>query len=245
MQKILEQLRHEARGIRNPTAHFMGLAEKYIAEGNLEFAKACLILLCENCSNYEESIAWNGLAEKWQKYRHLVDGLVPASVKFHTNSPCLPTECTMQINDILSLPDDDILSALSEHLGELSGNGEQPGCLNKWERIIYYADELCMEVNSGGFDSYLYYHGLHFEKAFNALEIISAFGVLRILNSIREKFPKNRIPISEKSLQKTMESMEDRGICFEREDELFYSTGEKELLTCLLSYVKENKKHLR
>lgn len=245
MEDIMECLRREAEGIVNTTAHFMSLAEKHIADENIEAAKACLVLLCENCDNYEESIEFNELTEQWQKYCYLVEGLVKPSVKFNSITPCLPTECTMQIKDILSLHDDNLLYALSEHLGELSGEGESLGSLNKWERIVYYVDELCTEVNSGGFDSYLYYHGLHFENAYNALESINALGALQILNTIREKFPKKSIPKNEKSLQNTMDSMAEKAINFEAEEELFYTTGEKELLKCLLIYIRENKRHFR
>ncbi len=245
MEKILEQLRKEARGIVNTTAHFMKLAENYMSEENIEAARACLLLLCENCDNYEESIEYNGLTEQWQQYRYLVADLVPPSIKSMSAAPLSPADCTMQITDILSLPDDEILSALSEHLGELSGNGDELNALNKWERTVYYVDELCVEVNSGGFDSYLYYHGTHFEKAYTALERISAFEVLQILDTIRSKFPKSRIPKNEDALQNAMDVLEEKGINFDSEDEHFYSAGEKELLKCLLSYVKENKQRLR
>ena len=35
----MECLRREAAGVVNTTAHFMSLAEKYIADGNIEAAK--------------------------------------------------------------------------------------------------------------------------------------------------------------------------------------------------------------
>lgn len=38
----MECLHREAAGVVNTTAHFMSLAEKYIADGNIEAAKACL-----------------------------------------------------------------------------------------------------------------------------------------------------------------------------------------------------------
>ena len=245
MEKILEQLRKEARDIVNTTTHFMKLAENYMAEDNVAAARACLLLLCENCENYEESIEWNGLTEQWQHYRYLVADLVPTSVKIMSIEPLLPAQCTMQITDILTLPDEEILSALSEHLGEMSCNGDALSALNKWERTAYYIDELCIEVNSGGFDNYLYYHGTHFEKAYTALKNIVALKMLPILDNVRDKFPKQRIPGNEDALQKAMDVLEEKGVDFDREDERFYTIGEKELLKCLLSYVKENKQHFR
>ena len=245
MEKILEQLRKEARGIANTTAHFMKLAENYIAEENFTAARACLLLLCEKCNNYEESIEWNGLSEQWQNYRYLVADMVPPSVTIMPTKPRSPAECTLRITDILSLPDEEILSALSDHLGELSGNGDALNALNKWERTVYYVDELCVEVNSGGFDSYLYYHGTHFEKAYAALKDIAALRTLPILDDVRNKFPKKRIPKNVEALQNVMDLLEEKDIDFDSEDDHFYSVGEKELLKCLLSYVKENMQHLR
>mgnify|MGYP003542097498 FL=1 len=95
MEDIMECLRREAEGVVNTTAHFMSLAEKYMTDGNIEAAKACLILLCENCDNYEESIEFNELTEQWQKYRYLVKGLVQPSLKFNSVSPCLLVVCIM------------------------------------------------------------------------------------------------------------------------------------------------------
>ena len=245
MEKLVEQLLYETVSIANTTAHFMGLAEKYLAEGNTEMAKACLIALCRRCANYEESLEWNGLTEQWQIHRHLVDGLVPSSRYLYSSTAKVPSECTLPIQDILSLPDDELLTSLSVHLSELCGNGDSMNLLNQWERTVYYADELCMEIHSGGFDSYLYYHGTHFHKAYSALDTISAKGVVEILEAVLKKFPKGRIPKSEDSLQNTMDKMADHSIDFEAEDDRFYNDGVNELLSCLVAYVKENAKHFR
>lgn len=245
MDQLLERLSREAAGISNTTAHFMAMAENYMKEGNTEGAKVALILLCRRCDNYEESIEWNGLADKWKEYRHLVEGLVPPSVNFHGVAARSPKECSMGIEDIFALPEEDLLSALSLHLQELSGKGKRLSPLNRWERIAYFADELCMEVNSGGFDSYLYYHGDHFDKVYDALKSLQAPQVIGILDSIRAKFPRGRIPKNKDRLQDTMDTMDEAGIDFELEDSRFYATGENELLCRLLLYVKENQKHFQ
>ena len=67
---------------------------------------------------------------------------------------------------------EELLSAPSLGLQELSGKGKLLSGLNRWERTAHFANELCMEVNSGGFDSYLYYHGDHFEKAYDAMKVL-------------------------------------------------------------------------
>ena len=245
MEQELERLEREAYGIANTTEHFMGLAEAYLAKGETESARACLVLLCRRCSNYEESLEWHGLTEAWLKHRHLVEGLVEPSLHLYGAQPLSPRECTMQIADIFELPEDDLLSALSDHLEELSGSGDALNRLNKWERIAYYADELCREVNSGGFDRYLYYHGAHFEKAYQAMEALSATEVLQILDAVRTKFPRSRIPKTEETLQNAMDALEEKGLDFESEDDRFYTKGEKELIKCLQAYVIENKKRFR
>lgn len=245
MEPELERLRREAVGIVNTTAHFLKLAEQYMQQGKVESARACLLLLCESVSNYEESLAWNELTDSWNRYCYLVDGLVLPSIPFHSVQPKAPQDCTVTIDKILAMPEDELLSALSEHLGEMSANGSSLNALNRWERIVYYADELWTEVNAGGFENYLYYDGTHFEKAYCALETLAAAGVKSLLDSVRKKFPKNRIPKSEESIQNKLDDLVEQGIDFEQEDERFYSVGETELHRCLLYFVKENQKHFR
>ena len=46
-------------------------------------------------------------------------------------------------------------------------------------------------------------------------------------------------------MQNVLDEMEDQGINFEDEDHIFYSSGENELLKCLLSYVKDNKAYFQ
>lgn len=245
MEQELERLRREAVGIANTTAHYMKLAEQYMQQGKVESARACLVLLCDEVSNYEESLEWNDLTEAWNRYRYLVEGIVPPSVSVCSSQAKSPQDCTMAIDKILVLPEDELLGALSVHFGEMSGNGSFLSALNRWERLVYYADELWTEVNSGGFGGYLYYYGTHFEKAYQALETISASGVLSILDSVRKKFPRNRIPKGEESIQNKLDDLEEQGVDFEQEDERFYSVGENELMQRLLSFVKQNQKHFR
>ena len=231
----------------NKALLYLRLAEHHLEKGETEAGKAYLIKLCtDTVDNYEEAIALNELTPLWEKYKPLVAGEVPPSVSFRTAAAPLPPEtCTMQIGEILALPQEEILSALSAHLAERSANGSMIQCLNQWEKTAFYADELVMEVNSGGFDSYLYYHGMHFEKAFKAMESISAACMLAIMDSVRRKFPKNRIPKTERALQNTMDAMEELSVDFEPEDEQFCTTGEKELLDQLLAFVLENSKRFR
>ena len=229
----------------NETLYHLRMAQYHIENGDEASGRACLLTLCRRVGNYEESIEVNGLTPLWEKYKHLVQGLVAPSGRVMTSRTKTKAECDTRIHDILALPDEDILNELSTHLQELTGNGEVIQALNKWERTAYYVDELCMEVNSGGFEGYLYYHGTHFEKAYKALEQMGAGQMTALLDRVREKFPRNRIPKTLDSIQNTMDRMEEKGVDFEAEDDCYYGGTERELLERLTAYVRENAKHFR
>ena len=221
------------------------MAQYHMEMGEEEAARESLLALCRAIRNYEEAIEVNGLTALWEKYRHLVQGLVEPSIRVMAARLKTPGECDMQIADILTLPDEDILTELSNHLQELSGDGDMIQGLNKWERTAYYVDELCMEGNSGGFEGYLYYHGTHFDKAYKPLEQMGAAEMTALLDRVRANFPRNRIPKSADSIQNTMDRMEEKGVDFEAEDDCYYCGAERELLAKLTAYVRENGKHFR
>lgn len=231
----------------NRTLLYLRLAQIHLEQGQQEEGVAYLIKLCtETVDNYEESIGFNELTDVWEKYRHLVEGLVPPSVPFmNVPRPLSPGECSQSIGDIFLLSEDDILPALSQHLSELSGSGEELSYLNKWERNVYYLDELSMEVNSGGFDSYLYYHGIHFEKARKALDSMNAPGMTALLDAVAAKFPRGKVPKSPDAIQNAMEKLEEKSVDFEAEDDAYYNGVEREFLPRLLAYVLQNKTHFR
>lgn len=245
MEDLIAEIEAENAEVGNKTGRYLMLAQECFQCGDMELGKAYLVALCRATDNYEESIAFNGLTEVWQKYRHLVDGLVPLSVSVHDPDPLSPEACSMAIGDILNGTRENLLTDLSAHLGELSGNGSALGNLNKWERIFYYADEMCMEVNSGGFDGYLYYYGIHFAKACQAFAEIGAGQMINLTERIQNKFPRGRVPKSEEAIQNAMDKLADRGVDFEDEDELYYTSAEKELLGRLSAFVLDNRKHFR
>ena len=229
----------------------MRMAQYHMENGNEEAARKSLITLCKAIRNYEEAIEWNGLTALWEKYKYLVEGLVEPPKQWRSLVQCkatklkTPAECEKPIADILALPDEDILGELSTHLQELTGNGDVIQALNKWERTAYYVDELCMEVNSGGFEGYLYYHGTHFEKAYKALEQMGAGQMTALLDRVRAKFPRGRIPKTLDSIQNTMDRMEEKGVDFEAEDDCYYGGTERELLERLTAWVRNNEKKFR
>lgn len=245
MDELIERLIDENRGVSNLTERFLLLARDAMEAGDPETGRACLVALCRSIDNYEETIEWNELTDLWEKYKYLVEGSVEPSVRVMRIEPRTSGECTMSIGDILALPDDEVLSELSRHLQELSGDGGFLQSLNRWERAAYYVDELCMEVNSGGFDSYLYYCGTRFEKAYKALKEMGAEEMTALLDRVREKFPRKRVPKSEEAIQNAMDALEEAGVDFEAEDDTYYDSAERELLKKLTAFVRENGKRFR
>ena len=233
--------------INNKTRLYLRLAEYYIESGNIDEGTRFLMLLCtKTVDNYEESIATNKLTDLWFKYKPLVEGKIPRSVSINDSAtPVPPDKCQKQIGEIFESAEEDILSELSVHLNEMSAMGECINYLNKWEKTVYFANELCERVNSGGFEEYLSYNGTHFEKAYTALSDIGVKDLLALMDKVRSKFPKNKIPKSESAIQNTLDKMEEKDINFESEDSVFYEKGEKELIQKLLDFVLENQKHFR
>ena len=233
--------------VGDETTLYLRLAQIHLEKGDQETGTAYLIRLCtEGPSNYVESIGFRELTDIWNKYKHLVEGLVPPPASVYSGPrPLSPAECSRPIADILALPEDDLLTALSEHVGEMSGSGEELNYLNKWEKTFFYLDELSMEVNSGGFDSYLFHHGEHFHKARKALDALDAPGMTALLDAVAAKFPRGKVPKSMDAIQNAMEKLEEKGVDFEAQDDAYYNGVENGFLSALLSYVLENRKHFR
>ena len=231
----------------NEITLYMRLAQLHLEKGMQDEGIAYLIKLCtETVDNYEESLGFHELTEVWNRYKHLVEGKVPPSIAFNSGpQPLSPAECSQSIEDIFALPEDDMLIALSQHLDEMSGAGEELNYLNKWERCFYYLDELSMEVNSGGFDSYLFQHGEHYHKARKALENLDAPEMTALMDAVAAKFPRGKVPKSMDAIQNAMEKLEEKGVDFEAEDEAYYTRVECEFLDALLKYILENRKHFR
>lgn len=233
---------------------YLRMAQYHIENGNTKAGINYLVWLCTEVADFEVQLAKYNLTEIWEKYKPLVSSEVSElaadkkqkpAVNIPIPQPKQPDECSQTIAQILSLTEADLLSGLSAHLGEMTANGAVLNCLNKWERSFFYADEMCMEVNSSGFEGYLYYHGTHFIKACQVFAQIGAEQMLRLTERIHRKFPRGRVPKSEEAIQNAMDRLEEEGIDFENEDEIYYSSAEKDLLDRLLTYVLENRKHFR
>lgn len=232
--------------VNNTTLLNLRMAEYHIENNEYDKGIEYLIKLCSSVSNYEESIEFNELTKVWQKYKHLVKDKVAPSVSVNScSTPLKPEECSMNIEEIFSLPHSELLNELSVHLNEMSANGDALDLLNETEKTVFYIDKLCSEVNSGGFGGYLYYNGHHFNNTCKSLEKIKATEMISLMENIKTKFPKKIIPETIISIQNAIDSLEENGIDFEAEDSLFYDTEEKKLLDILVKFILVNKKKFR
>ena len=232
--------------IPNETLVYLRLAEYYFENGDNYHGEKFLVKLCtETVDNYEESIKFNELTDVWNKYKHFVEGKVPPSVTLNDSVALSPEDCSMQITDIFELEGQDLLSEMSVHLNELSANGEELNKLNKWEKATFYIDEFCTEVNSQGVLGYLYYYGNHFEKLFIAFETIDSKENLNLLECIKKKFPRNSVPKNIESIQNALDKLEEKGIDFEAEDDMYFNEYENTIFEKLEKYILDNKKHFR
>lgn len=232
--------------VNNTTLLNLRMAEYYIENNERDKGIEYLIKLCSSVINYEESIKFNELTVLWEKYKHLVKDKVAPSVSVNSYSPPLkPEEYSINIEEIFSLPHSELLNELSVHLNEMSANGDALDLLNETEKTVFFIDELCSEVNSGGFGGYLYYNGHHFNNTCKSLEKIKATEMMSLMENIKTKFPKKEIPESIIKIQNAIDSLEENGIDFEAEDTLFYDTEENKLLGILVKFILENRKEFR
>lgn len=202
-------------------------AEYYIEKGEKEKGISYLMQLCsETTDNYEKSIEFRELTQVWERYKPLVEGKVPESVDKFTSKPLAPEECTLQIQDILSLPEDELLRELSIHLYEMSGCGEYLNYLNKWERLVFYLDTLCVDINSDGIEHFVEYHGARLKQTKKAMEELGVENGIQLLEQVQKKMKKH---------------IED----FEDEESFYYELVEQDLLTRLYQYVVQNKTRFR
>jgi len=226
---------------------YLRLAQYYLENNEKEKGISYLIKLCtETTDNYEESLKFRNLSDVWDKYKHLVAEIVPDSIITNNEiDPIAPEDCTMKISDIFSLPQDELLTQISNHLNEMSGKGTCLNYLNKWEKIVYDADLVLTEVNSDGFSGYLYYYGNRFPNAIKAFEEINSPKMLGLMRSVQNKFPTKKVPKSIESIQNKIDKMEEKEIDFEDEDELFYNDAQNELLDKLYEFIMSNQKRFR
>lgn len=207
---------------------FLRFAEYYIEKGDKEKGISYLMkLCCETTSNYEESIEFRELTQVWLRYKPLVEHKVLVSISLNDKRmPLAPEECSIKIQDILSLSKDELLLELSTHLYEMSGGGDCLNYLNRWERCVFYIDRLCVDINSDGVEHFVEYHRTHLKQTMKAMEEVGIYTGVQLLENIQKKIKSH---------------IDD----FEDEEDFYYHFVEKDLLEKLYIYVISNKSRFR
>ncbi|KIR03884.1 hypothetical protein P261_02699 [Lachnospiraceae bacterium TWA4] len=238
----------QKRGAKGPHSDgitlFLRLAEYEFLQGNVKKGIEYLTHVCEEeTSNYEESIEFRGLTDVWLKYKPYVEGKVRESIQNGYKKTKSPSECTKSMDEILSMIDEDkLLKELSIHMNELSADGEELNYLNNWEKKLFYINQLWEEVNSGGFDTYLYYHGRYFERAKKSASEMEMNSLVDLLVEVEKVFPRARVPKKQERIQ---EIMDDKELNFDDLDMKFYESMDGEISKGLIQYIRENGKKLR
>ncbi len=242
--EIIRIVEKRFKVVANQTLLCIRLAEWEFENGNADRGKEYLERLMSKVDNYEESIEINELTDVWNKYKATLR--LSNSVHFMKKEPRRPNECTLCIEDIMKLPQDDtLLSALFTHLNELCAYGLQINILSKPEKNVFYINEFIEDVNSGGISHYLYYRGDHFQELLASVTEANCSICLILLNMIEKKFPRNNIPSNVEKIQNHIEDMENRDVDFETEEVVYYEQVEHELVETLLSYVVNHKDDFR
>ncbi len=231
--KILEK--YFENNIANQTLLFVRLAEFEFNKGNTDAGKDYLLSACRSIDNFEESIQNNELEDVWEKYRHYVENEIshPAS-----NKLLAPDECSQQMDEIIKLPQDELLFALSEHLAELSANGNKLDLLSEQELNVYLVDEFVVTINSDGLENYFDYCAPHFIGLCSALEQIGCTEAQELWNKIKDKI--SQAPINDPKFEKALLHLADRDVNFENEEAFYYKKVERKLFSQISQYVKNN-----
>lgn len=241
--EIVRIVERRFKAVANQTLLCIRLAEWEFENGNEEKGKAYLLRLVSKVDNYEESIAANELTGVWNKYKMNLD--LPKPMNFIEKTPLSPGECTLAIEDIMQLPQDELLPKLSEHLNELCAYGERTELLSAPEQTVFYIDEFIEDVNSDGISHYLYYRGDHFKQLLLSVTRMNCPSSNALLGLIAGKFPQGKIPSNAEKIQSALEKMEKRGIDFEDTEQFYFEKAENELFCSLIDFVTVNSDSFR
>ena len=220
------------------TTLFLRLAQYYIEKGETETGKQFLMRICtDTADNYEQAINYRKLGDVWEKYKPLIQDDLPEPKQ---------ENCSMEIGEILAQSGSQLLLELGIHVNELSDHGNRLQKLNQWERVVYDLDTLSDEINSGGIDCWLSYHGTRYTQTLKAAEKIGAVTTVSLLERIRKHFPGKEIPKSQFSIENSLEDIIAEGkLDFDKADDDYFDTAEPELLEKLEQFIRQNSRHFR
>lgn len=229
---------------------YLRSAHYYFTRGDEAQGKEWLFKLCrEDClpDNYEESMEWHGLTELWNKYGHYLEGKIPPSKSFGQKAAAIaPADCTMQIADIFAQKEDGLLLNLSNHLYEMSGQGDSMNCLNKWERIFFDVDNMVTDIGSDGISHFLTARGHRFRQTRDALQTVGASKALQLMDMIAGYFPKGKVPKSYDKREALVDDIMDSDEAFDAAENFYYDENiEGELVEAAYRFAIENQKRFR
>ncbi len=223
---LLLLLESEERCIENKVTLFLRLAEYYLELGEEARGKMYLKKLCtETVTNFEESIEIHDLGAVWEKYKPLIAEELPLFIEKEGAS----------LEEIFALEEDELIFALAERYRARDE-------LNQWERAVSLINELMEEINSGGFESYLRYYGLHFKEVEEVIERIGANGMDALIKRVRKKLSLEKLPATEQEWEALLDCHEPD---FEREDDTYYEREEQKLIPILQKFILKNKEKFR
>jgi hypothetical protein len=131
----------------------------------------------------------------------------------------------------------EMLDDMNNYLSARCEFGEKMEKLNSWEQNFFYIYELWEEVNSDGFDGYLYYRGIRFYPTKKAAEEVGIQDLVSLMEKVEKKFPDGKVPKNEEKIQDLLDEEE---FDFEKEDEEFYEKYDAILADCLEKYVRKS-----
>lgn len=232
---VIRSVERNFKIIANQTILCIRLAEFEFENGNIERGKEYILRFLTKVDNYEEAIEINGLTDVWNQYKSKVDTL-PKSKKIASDSDAR----TPGIEEILTLPRDEMLAELSGHLDERCASGEQIDSLTEEEKTVFYIDEFIVNLNSDGISHYLCYCGHHFSMLKSSAAVLGFPNLVNLLFKIEDKFSGKSIPKERDKIEKLLEKMQKDGIDFEQLEGLYYEEVETKLLNDLSSYIRNN-----
>ena len=236
---ILRLVEKHFKFVANEALFCLRLADAAFKSGDEERGRSYLMRLVKTIDNYEEAIEFNGLSEIWNAHKSKLMDL-PPSVRTKETRACTPEECSHSMQEILSFPESTMLSAISEHLGELCADGEKPELLTAEEQTVFFIDEWITSVNADGIFHYLNDRGHHFEMLIASAKALNSKNLQNLLFMVENKLSRNKILKNLEKIQIFLEKAENAGVDFEAEEAFYYQDVQEVLLDTLACYIRQN-----
>ena len=231
---VLKIIRDFRVDVANQTLLYVRLAENAFFNGNTYECRDFLLLWLDKVDNYEESIEINGLQSVWERCRHLVENEIR---KVEFSAPTDSHECSVTLNDIIELPQDEFIYAMSERLDELSADGKRLDLLSGQEFFVFLINEFIEDINSDGLEHYFSYNSAHFIDLYRAFCDVGCADAKELWNKINKSIL-SYFDLDENSgVEKVLSKIADSEINLDEEESFYYEKVEKNLLRDVYRYV--------